>query len=118
MLSASRKLLRCSILRTRRHSKIIQLLRIPLETLSVNVGVKFTRQQFPVKLAFAITINKAQGQSLTTIGLLLNPEVFSHDQLYVALSRVTRVDRIYIVLPPTEATRAGRIKNVVYLEVL
>ena len=65
-----------------------------------------------------MTINKAQGLSLTTVGLLLNPEVFSHDQLYVALSRVTRVYGIRMVLPPTPATRAERIKNVVYSEVL
>src|SRR5205085_5703729 len=43
ILLASRKLLRCSILRTRRYSKIVQLLRIPLKTLSVNAGIKFTR---------------------------------------------------------------------------
>src|SRR4051794_24184622 len=48
IVSASYKLLRCSILGTRRYSKIIQLLRIPLNTLSVNAGVKFTRQQFPI----------------------------------------------------------------------
>src|SRR3954469_4304773 len=39
---ASRKLLRYSILGTRHYSEIVQLLRIPLNTLSVNVGVKFT----------------------------------------------------------------------------
>ena len=118
ILLASRKLLRCLILRMRHYSKIVQLLRIPLNTLSVNAGVKFTRQQFPIKLAFTITINKAQGQSLTTIGLLLDLEVFSYSQLYITLSRVTRVDRIRIVLPPIEAARKGRIKNVVYIEIL
>ena len=55
-----------------------QLPRIPIDTLSVDAGVEFTRMQFPVKLAFAMTINKAQGQSLSTVGLLLDPEVFSH----------------------------------------
>src|SRR5438309_803090 len=43
MLLASRKLLRYSILRMRRYGKIVQLSRIPLETLSVNTGVEFTR---------------------------------------------------------------------------
>ena len=118
MLLASRKFLRYSILRTRPYSKIMQLPRIPLKTLSVNIDVKFTRQQFPIKLAFIITINKAQEKSLTTIGLLLNLEVFSYSQLYVALSHVMRVDRICIVISPIEAIRAERIKNIVYLEML
>ncbi|KAF1981240.1 hypothetical protein K402DRAFT_398161 [Aulographum hederae CBS 113979] len=65
-----------------------------------------------------MTINKAQGQSLSNVGLLLDPEVFSHGQLYVALSRVTRPDGICIVVPDTDAARTGRIKNVVYAEVL
>lgn len=46
-----------------------------------------TRRQFPIRLAFAITINKAQGQSLKRVGIYLRKPVFSHGQLYVALSR-------------------------------
>ena len=41
------------------------------------------RRQFPVKLAFAFTINKAQGQSFEWNGIYLPDHVFSHGQLYV-----------------------------------
>ncbi|MGH9060520.1 MAG: DEAD/DEAH box helicase, partial [Acidimicrobiales bacterium] len=49
---------------------------------------KLKRRQFPVRLAFAMTINKAQGQTLQRVGLFLPSHVFPHGQLYVALSRV------------------------------
>ncbi|KAF0712143.1 ATP-dependent DNA helicase PIF1-like [Aphis craccivora] len=47
----------------------------------------FKRLQFPVKVSFAITINKAQGQTFKYVVVDLRTECFSHGQLYVAFSR-------------------------------
>jgi ATP-dependent DNA helicase PIF1 len=49
---------------------------------------EFKSLQFPVRLAFTMTINKAQGQSLQVCGLNSENPWFLHGQLYVACSRV------------------------------
>jgi len=41
------------------------------------------RVQFPVRLAFAMTINKSQGATLEFVVIYLNDPVFSHGQLNV-----------------------------------
>ena len=48
---------------------------------------KLLWKQFPIQLAFALSINKSQGQTIGTVGIHLQEPVFSHGQLYVALSR-------------------------------
>ncbi|KAG2828886.1 hypothetical protein PC113_g21374 [Phytophthora cactorum] len=50
---------------------------------------RLRRKQFPVQPAFVMTINKAQGQTVQSLGLYLSTPCFSDGQLYVALSRVT-----------------------------
>ena len=72
-------------------------------------------QQFPVRLAFAISINKAQGQPVKTVGLDLWVPVFSHGQLYVALSCATSSSCIKALLS-VRATGL-RTTNVVYPEI-
>lgn len=79
-------------------------------------GIKFRRFQFPVRLAFAMTIMKAQGQSVNQMGLDLSQEVFAHGNLYSAMSRVTREAgyRIYAPNAPTNPkTGSIYVKNIV-----
>src|SRR5688572_4901322 len=74
------------------------------------------RRQFPIRLAFSMTINKSQGQTLNRVGIYLPQPVFSHGQLYVALSRVTSYQNIKILTNDTN--QSYQTKNVVYTEVL
>jgi len=74
------------------------------------------RHQFPLVLAFAMTVNKAQGQTLERLGIDLTKDVFSHGQLYVALSRVRSWNSLRIRLLETNNER--KVMNVVYREVI
>jgi hypothetical protein len=71
---------------------------------------QFSRRQFPIRPAFAMTINKSQGGTFKKIGLDLTAPVFSHGQLYVALSRVPNYSAITILTPNRQQTT----KNVVF----
>ena len=76
------------------------------------------RRQFPVKTCCAMTINKSQGQSLNKVGIYLENEIFTHGQLYVALSRVTSPKGLYILINESINKYPNYIKNIVYKEIL
>jgi ATP-dependent DNA helicase PIF1 len=63
---------------------------------------QFKRKQFPIRLSFAMMINKAQGQTIPNVGIFLPDAVFSHDQLYVALSRATAKQNVKVLAYPAD----------------
>jgi len=80
--------------------------RIPL--IPSDMPFEFKRLQFPLRLSFAMSINKSQGQSLKVAGIHLMTPCFSHGQLYVAMSRVGSSKHLFILTP------SGKTVNVVY----
>ena len=80
---------------------------------------KMRRRQFPVAPAFAMTINKSQGQTLSTVGIFMTDQVFSHGQMYVALSRATSERGIKVLnLDTAYVQNPRKVQNVVWHEVL
>jgi PIF1-like helicase/DNA helicase Pif1-like protein len=79
----------------------------------------FKRRQFPIRPAFAMTINKAQGQTMKFVGIYLPHPVFSHGQLYVALSRVSSENNVCIMVEGDKYNVSNKTftKNVVYTEI-
>ena len=103
------------------HGKRVFIPRIPLSpSEDINLPFKFKRKQFPIRLSFAMTINKAQGQTIPIVGIYLPEPVFAHGQLYVALSRgVSRQMTWVLFRPNNEVDPSGkRTKNIVYRDVL
>lgn len=114
--------------------KIFMLPRIELQPSSQEIAFTFIRRQFPVRLGYAITINRAQGQSFEEVGVLLTDPVFSHGQLYVAASGCKYRSKLHVALSThatfeqqfstkmannkNERPKGKWTKNIVYPEVL
>ena len=59
--------------------------------------VKVTRRQFPVRLAFAATVHKAQGQTLKKVVVDFRTNFFAPGQVYVALSRARKAHDVLLL---------------------
>ena len=107
-----KKLLQCRIVGSDRVVLIPRITFIP----KVNeYPFEWQRRQFPVRPAFAITINKSQGQTLKFAGIWLRGQVFTHGQLYVACSRVGAPNNLKFALMQDQNNKAD---NIVFKEVL
>jgi hypothetical protein len=110
-------LLKCRILTggRSRGDNYVFLPRIPFEygNKKSDLRTAFRRIQFPVRLCFAMTVNKSQGQTLDKVGLALHEiQCKSHGQLYTAFSRVRNPKSLLVLCNGT------RVLNTVDREVL
>ena len=67
------------------------------KTLNKDVVAEFT--QFPLRLAWAVTIHKSQGKSYERAIVDLGERSFAPGQTYVALSRITALDGLFLTRP-------------------
>jgi len=117
VLNVRRRVLQCRIISKDRRfrGKVVLIPRIRLSPNAETLPVPLKRLQFLVRLAFAMTINKSQGQSVEHVGINLQTSVFSYGQLYVAFSRCTSPLNISVL--PEQSQESRRTLNVVYKEV-
>ena len=75
-----------------------------------------TREQIPLRLAYALTIHKAQGASLDSALIDVGPSTFEYGQAYVALSRVRNLDALFVFEISQRAFRAHPLVKKFYEE--
>ncbi len=104
----------------------VSLFRIDIVPDTRTIGFEMTRRQFPIRLCYAMTINKSQGKTIDKVGVYLPQPVFTHGQFYVAMSRcgIRTALKCYVKCIKTVQgkliSRSTRTftRNIVYKEVL
>ncbi|CAN1786125.1 ATP-dependent DNA helicase PIF1 [Linum perenne] len=96
---------------------MVAIPRIVLEITEHRWPFTLRRRQFPVRTCYAMTINKSQGQTMDCVGIYLPKPVFSHGQLYVAVSRVRSADGLHILIGDSGTNFDSTTKNMVYREI-
>jgi hypothetical protein len=83
-------------------------------TLNLPSGHTLLRRQFPLMPAYCMTFNSCQGLTLDIVRIDLQRPVFSHGQLYTALSRIRHRCHARVLFRPGETTTT----NITYHEIL
>ncbi|MCL7023229.1 hypothetical protein MKW94_007098, partial [Papaver nudicaule] len=109
--------IQATVLTGKATGKTVLIPRIVLAPTDTDHPFILRRRQFPLKVCFAMTINKSQGQSLPNVGIYLDEPVFSHGQLYVAVSRTTTRRGLKIVIKDQDNGLEGYTWNMVYYEI-
>ena len=120
---------RVRIVRIQFHTTIVETLgqkpkRFALPRIRFKISLPFGRSfkiirtQFPLRLAYCLTLNKSQSQTFEKAVVDVGHEPFRHGQLYVAMSRVRESQNIMIYCQPNQVIHGSLsgvvITNVVY----
>ena len=112
----------CEVLTGIRKGERVLIPRIIFAPGDTNLPFKLKRVQFPLRLAYVLTINKSQGQTFEEVGIYLEKACFGHGQLYVAFSSVGSFRSVKVKL--ANSFQQGYVegkcftRNVVYKQVL
>lgn len=115
IVQIQRTILECEIITGSHIGERVFLPRLKLAPSDTKLPFVLQRIQFPIRLAYVMTINKAQGQTFNHVGIYLPDPVFSHGQLCVAFSRAKKIDSICVDLG---RRKEKKTINVVYKNVL
>ncbi len=109
----ARNFLTAKIISECNRGDIVFIPRIDLAPSDTTLPFVLRRRQFPIIPAYAITINKSQGQTFDHVGIDLQTPVFSHGQLYVALSRSRNHNQVKVRIKDN----TNYARNIVFTEV-
>jgi len=109
----ARNFLTAKIISECNRGDIVFIPRIDLAPSDTTLPFVLRRRQFPIIPAYAITINKSQGQTFDHVGIDLQTPVFSHEQLYVALPRSRNHNQVKVRIKDN----TNYARNIVFTEV-
>ena len=87
--------------------------KLKLAPSDANLPFVLQRIQFPIRLAYSITIIKSQGQTFDHVGIFLEEPVFPHGQLYVAFSKSRTLNGVKVKVGKSHNKTEQITKNVI-----
>ena len=122
VLTLRQNVVDCEVLTGENAGARVLIVKTIMKPNDTDLPFQLKRIQFPLRLSYAMTINKSQGQTFEKVGIALRNPCFSHGQLYVAFSRARSFGAVKVKV--NESLSQGYIrgrcytKNVVYPQVL